>query len=630
MNADTPVRGDDGYYHPASEDEILALVQLARKNGGKLRVRGSGHSVAGSILASGWDGPNTPADQIDVLLDRFTDVSFSPDPKNSGCILARCQAGAHLGEDPYNPTGPFPWKRSLDFLLQQHVEGDQQGFALDDLGGISHQTVSGFLATGSSGGSTTWSIDPDLVALRIIDGKGEIHAVNEDSVGADKDIFEAAGVHLGLLGVVSEVTLRARPTYDITGRQTTTSTDLDECPIDLFGDGRNGKPSLERFLRDTEYTRLMWWPQHGFRRVQIWQAKRVSPASEREPYVEITQGDALLGSLFYTLIGNLEDVSAVPPKLTNWYAHLKAFLEQELGRPLVGEELAKAETKALSELVSRLSGPMKDVLVRAPESFEEEEQARLGAAIEALRTQVQGAIAPTDASFEDHRDWLADVLTKLVQAVIDGALETKAAQAVADVVALLMPRAIAGILGLFVTDGIQEFRDHWLYGLPMDNQMDDQLWPTWFTELWVPIEKAAAVMATLRDHYEAKDYDGPFKVGEEYRRTGAFSCEVYAAKRSRFWLSPSYGADVVRIDVFWFALNAASPMTFYPEFWELLAPFDFRPHWGKFLPEPAPDGRWRAYYERQLPRFKDFLAVRAAMDPDQIFVNDYWKAHFQL
>jgi hypothetical protein len=94
-------------------------------------------------------------------------------------------------------------------------------------------------------------------------------------------------------------------------------------------------------------------------------------------------------------------------------------------------------------------------------------------------------------------------------------------------------------------------------------------------------------------------------------------------------MSPAYGRDVFRVDVFWFALNAGSPTTsFYPQFWELLKPFGFLPHWGKFLP-PAGE-EWIAYYRANNPRIDDFLALRAKLDPKQIFVNDYWRANLGI
>jgi hypothetical protein len=154
----------------------------------------------------------------------------------------------------------------------------------------------------------------------------------------------------------------------------------------------------------------------------------------------------------------------------------------------------------------------------------------------------------------------------------------------------------------------------------MDNQMDDQLWPTDFTELWIDVDKTAEVMSAMRDWYAG---GGDPEVA--YDRTGAFSCELYAATKSRFWMSPSYGCDVFRVDVFWFGHNADDPRSdFYPQFWRLLRPFGFRPHWGKFLPDPA-SGDWPAYYRAQLPRMADFLALRTKLDPKDVFLTNYWK-----
>lgn len=66
-------------------------------------------------------------------------------------------------------------------------------------------------------------------------------------------------------------------------------------------------------------------------------------------------------------------------------------------------------------------------------------------------------------------------------------------------------------------------------------------------------------------------------------------------------------------------------------FWDLLQHngVPFRPHWGKYLPSPtAPFGP--AYYQQVYPRLGDFLAKRAAYDPQQIFVTDYWRAQLGI
>ena len=87
---------------------------------------------------------------------------------------------------------------------------------------------------------------------------------------ADPDQFYSMSPSIGLLGVVSTITFECTDLFAIEGQEAVTA--LDGCPADLFGPGANGRPSLEQFLRDTEFSRLEWWPQRGAERVLTWQA----------------------------------------------------------------------------------------------------------------------------------------------------------------------------------------------------------------------------------------------------------------------------------------------------------------------------------------------------------------------
>ena len=65
-------RDRDGYHHPSTEGEIIALVKHANSTGVALRVRGSGRSVDAAIYAS--DPERTPVSRdaaINVMLDRL-------------------------------------------------------------------------------------------------------------------------------------------------------------------------------------------------------------------------------------------------------------------------------------------------------------------------------------------------------------------------------------------------------------------------------------------------------------------------------------------------------------------------------------------------------------------------------
>lgn len=616
-------RGTDGYYHPASEEELRALCAYAYEKRLPLRVRGSQHSVPAAIYMTGYQGEGRPPEgSIAVMLDRYRNVVITPDRDDPSRALVEVEAGCNLGRNPYDPTGTSTWQNSLDYMLQIGVDGRR--YALDDLGGISHQTVSGFLSTGSSGGSIQYSVQDNIARLRIIDGTGVIHDLSRDDPDPRRrDLFFAAVVSMGLLGVISKVWLRVGPSYNIAGQQITSGED--ETPMDLFGD-RPGQPSLETYLRETPYTRLMWWPQHGFRRMQVWQASRLEPAPgfKPVPYEELGRAPqiaALAGSLFYTLIGNLEDLAVVPAKLHDWYQHLDGTLD---GQPDVN---ACAPTP--SQLARRklsVDDVLAWLLPRLTAALARPEAASRGAEVQdhalALHaeasTRIEVASPPAANDAEALPSWLADLITAAIRLLLDGVLTSEGAARLGKILEWVMPYAIKDILDPFVPLGTQSFQDTWMCGLPMDNQMDDQLWPTEFTELWIPVERATEVMRALRDFYESGSAE------EAYQHTGAFSCELYAAKASPFWMSPSYGADVFRVDVFWFKLNAGSPSdSFYPMFWRVLEPFGFRPHWGKVLPHASPE--WRAYYRKNLPMMERFLELREQLDPAQIFVSDYWR-----
>jgi len=94
-------------------------------------------------------------------------------------------------------------------------------------------------------------------------------------------------------------------------------------------------------------------------------------------------------------------------------------------------------------------------------------------------------------------------------------------------------------------------------------------------------------------------------------------------------MSPAYGHDVVRFDGFWYSTLAGDPRdTFFRGIWEALEPFGFRPHWGKVL--PSPPRKWAAYYEKQLPRMRDFKTLRAELDPENIFLTSYFREHLAI
>jgi hypothetical protein len=559
-----PMLAADGLYHPASELEIRACVRYAYEHSYTLRVRGSGHSVPkaiytaqynaealenytpsylASVYADNFDPIPSPPCEINLLLDKYRAI-LSPIPKRGSTentpldsCTVRVEAGCNLGYDPYDPTQTSDYQNSLLYNL------DKNGWALPDLGGISHQTVGGFLSTGSSGGSLQYSLDDAIVRICIVDGTGAVHECSETE---NADLFYAAGVSMGLLGVILWVEFCCEPRYNIAGDEYTYSIAKKtyDAPINFFGTqsgGTTGLPSFEEFLYATEYTRLMWWPQKGVEKMVIWQAARIAPTPDfnPKPYEELPWLNALemnspylaeyIGDLFYSLIG-------LYPK---W--------------------------------------------------------------VDAL-------------NMKPWAKWMFN-------SVLECAFEP-----------IILPTVLnafnAESLPQNDPDGKQHFQDTWWRGLPMDNQVDDRLLPTEFTELWIPVERTEEVMIALRKFY----------VQYGLEATGTFSCELYATKPSRFWMSPAFAVNVFRVDIFWFSKNINSPIEYYDRFWQLLKPFDFRAHWGKYLPgkpwlQPHEDGSpesWIPYMRRLYPKWEDFMRLRTQLDPNNIFSTGYWAEHLGI
>lgn len=548
-------RGADGYYHPSTVEQVRDLVLHARDVGATLRVRGSGHSVDASIRADGHP--------IDLLLDRMRAVTITPEIDGEHAVV-KVEGGCNLGLDPHDPSGTSSWDNSLSVQLHR------AGWALSALGGISHQTVSGFLMTGSAGGSTKHSFGNSVLRLQLVDSEGRIHEVSRDDAGEKRRLFEAAGVSLGLLGIITTVWLRAIRAYNLVGREVTTP--LADCPIDLFGEGTSSRPSLAEFLNETSYSRILWWPQPGFDRIQIWSAEPEDIRADlrSKPFEILSQLQSVSGALLQTVVGNLRDLSQVPARLEalQWLYHLE--------RGLAGD------------------APMEELrATQAPSSTKERQALRRGCA--------RG-------------------LTRIVAGALKLAFQSGMARRLGARLEREMPPRIHSLMNLFIEDGTKEFRDAWHHALPMDNQLDTQLWPTSFAELWLPMQTAPAVMQRLREIHLQKD------AASRYRFTKAFPLEIYAGPRSSFWLSPGYDRESLRINPVWMDQWPGDPVRdLYQTYYDALKEFDFRPHWGKYLPRPTEE--WRAYYRRQLPMLEKFLALRSEMDPRRVFANEHWRNH---
>jgi hypothetical protein len=554
-----PIPGADGLVHPENEAEVIAAVRFARAHGRHVRVRGAGHSPSASFAGDS-------ADDLVLSLNRLRGLTRI----DAGRRIVEAQAGIHLGRDPADSGEDGAVESSL-----LHQLAERYGWTLSSTGGITHQTLGGFLATTSAGGSVQHSLLDHVIGVRLVDGRGEISEFGSE----DDDGPGLAGVlpSLGLLGVIVAVTLRCEPIFTIVGQEAIVN--LDGAPIDFSGPGRPGRPGLADFFTRAEYARIEWWPQRGAERLLIWQAQRaeLQPGFAPTRYEEFTRYPVLAEALFstiYVIFGNL----SAPDRVRRLLRRNAAAVSDSLDALRAAGRI----TRRLRLITWALPAAMRGLGLAAP-------------LLRRLRPLLEFALP-----------WL-------------------------------VPAALATVLPLddrkpgMRRGEPQSFRDWAWEGLPMDNQADDVLLWTQFTELWVPLGRAAELISILRAYFAE-----PSDVRDSYRRTGLYGYELYAAPAASGWLHPGYsdGHDewsdgALRLDVYWFWDNLEDPRErFFPQFWELLSAhgIPFRCHWGKELPtEGAGDS-----LALQYPRWHDWLALRDELDPGEVFLTDYWRARLGL
>ena len=549
--------------------ELATLLGNA-KTPGSIRVRGAMHSVRESILPDGGPTPTTVTLGSEFLTTRFDTQNFP---------IASIGGGVRLGGDPDQGV-----PASVGMLNWLATASPLPGWSVPDLGGITHQSVGGFLSTGSSGGSLSASLHDAIVGIQFMDGTGTLH----DVTPADGDLWNAIGVSMGLFGVITQVTIKPVQRFAIKGQESTFTIGSSVAPFDPFAAGQTG---LEQYLKNQDYCRVMWWPQQGVQKMVSWTASAIpipKPYDQFKPipYQEIGDADENPKAGFPPDVVNVLLPRLEAAVLANLPEILVLLLEHRNELP---DDFYEFLERTINTIITEKGEGLKRIWEQATTS--EVQQFGVDLYFSLLGNRVAN-----------------DLAKKIFSAVFDDEATFESTWS---------PMIMNGVFLIDDADkrvpGAQQFLDYADLGLPMDNQISDRLMPTEFTELWIPIDQTASVMQVLAKLY-----------ANGYSATGTYACELYTAKSSPFWMSPAYGGDVLRVDVFWFGRNGDStPQAYYQQFWDALRQFSFRPHWGKYLPPPATYGK--AYYRQIYPHLQDFLDMRAQYDPNQIFVTDYWR-----
>lgn len=166
-------------HRPDNEADIVAIVKAARGSHRHVKVVGHGHSFADIAVTDGHI----------VSLENYSRI-LHLDPATH---LVTVQSGIRLS--------------ALNDKL------DQLGFALPNLGDIAYQTVAGSISTSTHGtGIHLPGLAAQVVGLRLITAEG---TTLNCSLNENAELFHVARVGLGALGILSTVTLRVVPAFDL-------------------------------------------------------------------------------------------------------------------------------------------------------------------------------------------------------------------------------------------------------------------------------------------------------------------------------------------------------------------------------------------------------------------------------
>ena len=163
---------------PDSEAALAQMVREATSNGLNVRCAGSGHSFTPVALTSG----------LHLTLSAMQGVVSI----DSGRKRVAVKAGTTINQ--------------LGKVLKEN------GLSLINQGDIDSQALAGALTTGTHGtGARLGNMASQIVGMRLVQPDGSILVVDETT----PDLLEAARVSVGMLGVISEITLQAMESYNL-------------------------------------------------------------------------------------------------------------------------------------------------------------------------------------------------------------------------------------------------------------------------------------------------------------------------------------------------------------------------------------------------------------------------------
>lgn len=227
----------DEILKPTSLAEVQDLVR--NRNGNKIRVVGTGHSFSPLVVANG----QTIVDLSDYLQGGQKAWRWQKDGNNFVSILPSAR-----------------WSDVRDALMT--TSSPLPRMYMPSTGALASINAIGFLAAGCHG--TGWNqktVSDFITEIEFVAANGNIHVFSDDTTPND---MAAARVSLGMLGIVTRVTLRVEPLFKLLDEEIATPTENIMGPNPSKTGGEINTTNLHKLLVGNEYVELFWFPGSGF------------------------------------------------------------------------------------------------------------------------------------------------------------------------------------------------------------------------------------------------------------------------------------------------------------------------------------------------------------------------------
>lgn len=212
------------YIQPESLEEIQKVVTLARRCRRRLVVVGCGHSPSDLTCSSSWM----------VNLDKYSNVLRVDAQKKTLTVAAGIR------------------------IWQLNAEAIKYGLTVPNIGSIDAQSIAGAIATATHGSSLRHGIlSENVKALRIVLANGQAVRCSAEQ---NPELFKAALISLGALGIITEVEFQMTENCHIEWEQKLVS--LDDI-LNRWG---------TTLWTQREFTRVWWMPY--MKRAIIWSAEK--------------------------------------------------------------------------------------------------------------------------------------------------------------------------------------------------------------------------------------------------------------------------------------------------------------------------------------------------------------------